>query len=151
MRDEAIATLTRDLARALGVPNSARRASLHLEVNDVPRLECEIYPHVTQEQRECDPAAAAALPFIVRLELRPSGVPVERGAGEYRVRFYVTSDARPVWRWAMFAKNGALVAMAPAEGYTRKSAAVRAIEGILGGAVELVEETSPFPFGVGDR
>lgn len=142
------------IANALGLPRGCTRAVLTLDSDDVPRIECEILPHlvdIDEHKGTIDAEALAAVPYIVRLEMRPPGVPLEPGSGEYRVRFYATGGARPAWRWAMFGRNGTLVAMSPQEGYTRKSAAVRAIEGILGGAVEIVEATSPFPFGVGDR
>lgn len=66
--------VTRDLAKALGLPGNTRRAVLTLEVGQLPRLEIETLPSV-QPQRlgdVLDPRAVAAVPFVTRLQLWPS-------------------------------------------------------------------------------
>lgn len=60
--------ITRELARALGVPPNARRAVLTLEVGELPRLDCELLPSRTPTYHtSLDPAAVAALPYILRM------------------------------------------------------------------------------------
>jgi hypothetical protein len=63
--------VTAKLARALGVPATARRAVLTLEVGELPMLDVEMYAS-DQEQRDGpDASKVAAVPFMLRLRMEP--------------------------------------------------------------------------------
>lgn len=62
--------LTRELARALGLPKSTTRATLHLEVGKLPRLEVECHevPLRIVTDPESGVRSIASLQFMLRLE-----------------------------------------------------------------------------------
>lgn len=62
--------LTRDLARALGLPKTTTRATLHLEVGKLPRLEVECFevPMRIVVDPESGARSIASLHFMLRLE-----------------------------------------------------------------------------------
>lgn len=62
--------LTRDLARALGLPKTTTRASLHLAVGELPRLvvECHEVPLRIVTDSESGERSIASIQFMLRLE-----------------------------------------------------------------------------------
>ena len=62
--------VTRELARALGLPKSTTRATLHLEVGKLPRLEVECHevPLRIVVDPESGAQSIASVHFMLRLE-----------------------------------------------------------------------------------
>lgn len=65
--------LTRDLARALGLPKTTIRASLHLKAGELPRLvvECQEVPLRIVTDPESGERSIASIQFMLRLEPFP--------------------------------------------------------------------------------